>query len=81
MFMLLVDDIIIYICIEYQSSCPFVGIGSPTPPQASVSPPLDPGGGGASNTLFTGEGVGDPILTTGQKAWHCVYSVMPLKGT
>jgi hypothetical protein len=31
--------------IEHQSICPFVGTGPPPPPQASVSPPLDPKGG------------------------------------
>jgi hypothetical protein len=48
-----------------------VGIGSPhapPPPQASVSPPLDPGGGGKQQSL-AGEGVRDPIRTTKLKAW------------
>ncbi len=41
--------------------CPFVRIGSPQtpPPQASVSPPLDPRGGGEQHSL-KGEGVGGP---------------------
>jgi hypothetical protein len=43
--------IIVYI--EYQSVCPFVGIGSPPPPppQASVSPLLDPKGGWSNTRL------------------------------
>ena len=37
----------IKVYIEYQSVCPFVVIESP-PPQASVPPPLDPKGEGAT---------------------------------
>ncbi len=42
--------------IEYQIVCPYVGIGSPWPlpssPQASVSPLLDPGGGGSTTWIW-----------------------------
>ncbi len=50
--------------------------GPPTsfPPIASVSPPLDPGGGGQNSLVV--EGVGDPVRTTVQKAGHSVYSVV-----
>ncbi len=55
---------------------PFVGIGFPTPyPQASLSPPLIGPKGARSNTLLWVKGWGDPIQTTGKKAWHSVYSV------
>ncbi len=39
-----------YSYIEYQSVCPLVGIGTPppSPTQASVSPLLEPKGGGAT---------------------------------
>jgi hypothetical protein len=48
-------------CIEYQSVCPFVGIGPPPPP-ASVSPSLDPNG--EEQHSLSGEGGwGDPIRT------------------
>ncbi len=48
-------------------------IPPPPPLQVSVSPPLDPNGG--SNPHFRVRGWGDPIRTTGQKAWHSVYFV------
>ncbi len=57
----------------YQGLCPFVRIGSPAPPQASVS--LPPRTEGEGQHSLAGEGVGDPIRTTGEKAWHSVYSV------
>jgi hypothetical protein len=50
-----------------------------TPSPASVSPPLDPKGGGEQHSL-AGEGLGDPIRMTGQKAGHSVYSVNESKG-
>jgi hypothetical protein len=53
---------------EYQNVCPFVGIGSHPPLQASVSPPLDPKEGGDSR--LWGRRWGDPVCTTGEKAWH-----------
>ncbi len=57
--------------VEYQSVCPFVEIGSPTPfPEASVSTPLAKGRG---VTFVCFRGWGDPTRTTGQKAWHSVY--------
>ncbi len=61
--------------IEYQSVCPVVGIENPVPPPplASVSPPLDPKGGGGWQHALEG---GKPIPTTGQKAWHSVHSLM-----
>ncbi len=70
----------IIVHIKYQSVCPCVGIKCPRPrpplllPQASVSPPLVPKE--EEQYLLAGEGVGgDPIRTTGKKAWHSVYSV------
>jgi hypothetical protein len=49
-------------------------LGPPHPlPQASVSPPLDPKG--VSNTRLRVREWGDPVKTTGQKAWHWVFSV------
>ncbi len=41
------------VSVEYQSACPFVGIGPPPPqpPQASVSPPLGPKGEGEQHSL------------------------------
>ncbi len=61
-------EILVYM--EYQSVCPCVGIRSSplSPPQASVSPALDPMGGGGEQNSLAVEGVGDPIRTTGQKA-------------
>ncbi len=61
--------------IEYQSVCPFVGIGSPHPRKRVCLPPLDLKGGA---TLPRGWGVGweDPIRTTGKTAWHSVNSVV-----
>ncbi len=48
----------------------------PPPPLArSESPSLDQRGG---NTRFRVRGVGDPFRTTGQKAWHPVYSVLDI---
>ncbi len=63
--------------IEYQSVCPFVGIGFPPPPPTfpaseSVSP-LGPKKGGGSNTPLLVRGWVDPIRTNWQKAWHSVY--------
>jgi hypothetical protein len=53
------------ICFTTQSVCPIVRFGSPhpLPPQAIVSPPWTQRGGGTHS--FAGEGVGDPIRTTG----------------
>ncbi len=69
--------------LEYRSVCPIVGIGSPwplpPPPQASVSPPLDPKRGGESIPLLRVRGRGGPIRTTGWKAWHSVDSVIQNK--
>jgi hypothetical protein len=47
----------------HHSACAFIQIGSlpPPHPQANVSPPSGSGG--------------EPIRTTGEKAWHSVYSV------
>ncbi len=72
--------IFVYIYIEHPSVCPFVGIGSPPPSHVSecVSP-LAPKRG-RSNTPLRVRGVGhwrDPIRSTGKKAWHSVFSVVP----
>jgi len=56
-------------------ACAFVGIGSTPSPQASLSPPLIGPKGVRSNTPLWVKGWGDPIRTTGKKAWHSVYSV------
>ncbi len=64
--------IIVYI--EYQSVCPFVGIGSHhSHPRKRVYLPSWTQRG---TTLACGWGWGDPIRTTGQKAWHSVYCVV-----
>jgi hypothetical protein len=61
--------------IEYQSVCPFVGNGSPHPlSRTRMCLPIGPKGGWEQHSL-AGEEVGDPIRTTGKKAWHSVYSV------
>jgi hypothetical protein len=69
--------IILYI--ENQSVCPFVRIDSPPPPlpQASESAPPPPWNqrGGGQHSL-AGEGRGEPIRTTGEKAWHSIYSMV-----
>jgi hypothetical protein len=61
---------------EYQSVCPLVGIGSPTPsPTSECVSPLGTKGG--SITLPRGvREWGDPIRTIGKKAWHSVYSLV-----
>ncbi len=51
-----------------------IELGPPPPPQASESTTLDPKGG--EKHSLADEGVGYPIGTTGQKAWHAVYSVV-----
>ncbi len=57
---------------------PSSALGPPTPsPLASVSPSLDPKGGGGGGQHSQGsEGLEDSIRTTGQKASHPVYSVL-----
>jgi hypothetical protein len=64
--------------LEYHSVCPLVRIGSALSlSRKRVCPPLRKQGGSA--TLACGErGWADPIRTTGEKAWHSVYSVPPL---
>jgi hypothetical protein len=42
---------------------------------ASVPPPPPGPKGGGSNTPLRMRRVGDPIRTTGKKAWRSVYSV------
>jgi hypothetical protein len=61
---------------------PYVLIGSPPPslPQASVSPPLW-NQRGEYNTRWRVRERGEPIQTTGEKAWHSVYSVSANHGT
>jgi hypothetical protein len=59
--------IIVYV--EYQS-VPSLELGPPNPPASEwVSPPW-------SNTRLRVRRWGDAIRTTGQKAWHSVYSVL-----
>jgi hypothetical protein len=60
--------------LEYVPECvfPFVRIGSPA---SECVPPLEPNGGGEA-TLALDEGAGGgPMRTTGEKAWHSVFSV------
>ncbi len=60
--------------LTYEIVCPFVGIRFPTPSPASEgSPPWTQKGEGQH--FLAGERVGDPIRTTGKKAWHSVCSV------
>jgi hypothetical protein len=65
--------------IEYHSVCPGADpsseLGPPTPCDASefVHPPRNQRGG---NTRLRVRGWADPIRTTGEKAWHCIYSVL-----
>ncbi len=62
---------VIMLYIEYHSVCPLVRIGSPRPiSRKRVCPPRNQGA-----TLDCGWGVADAIRTTGEKAWHSVYSV------
>jgi hypothetical protein len=61
--------------IEYQSVCPFVGIGPLTPLLTSERVSLGPKGGGATLACGRGGAGGDQIRTTGQKARHSVYTV------
>ncbi len=65
-------------CREYQSVCPSVRIGFPR----SLShkrgcPPLLKPKRGEGNTRLAGEGAGpgQPIRTTGEKAWHSVSTL------
>ncbi len=48
---------------------------APPTPLPLACPPLELNGGGGQHSL-DGEGAGGPILTTGEKAWHSVYSVV-----
>ncbi len=70
--------IILYL--EYQTVCPFVQIGSPHPLSrkrvchGSPLPLWNQKVGG--NTRQGVRGRGEPIRTTGEKAWHSVYSVV-----
>ncbi len=63
--------------LKYHSVCPLVRIGSShllSRKRASVTlPPPEPRGG--DNTRLRERGWADPIRTTGEKAWHFVYSV------
>jgi hypothetical protein len=55
-------------------SVPSSELGPPTPPaHARVCPPWNHRG--EEQHSLAGEVVGDPIRTTGKKAWHSVYSV------
>jgi hypothetical protein len=61
--------------LTYESVCPFVGIGSPhTLPVKRVFL-LPWTQRGEEQHFLVGERVGDPIRTTGKKAWHSVCSV------
>jgi hypothetical protein len=60
-------------CLSLRLNC----MASPIPFPAGdrVSPLFYPKGG---QHLLAGDGMGDPTRTTRQKAWHSVYSVVPL---
>jgi hypothetical protein len=62
--------IILYL--EYQSVRPFVRIGTPQTLTRKRGCPSLPGTGWGGNTWVRGRG--EPIRTTGEKAWHSVYS-------
>jgi hypothetical protein len=64
--------------IEYQSVCPFVGIGSPHTISHNRVCPFPWTQGGRSNTPLRVRRWVDPIRTTGKKGWHSVYSVLQL---
>jgi hypothetical protein len=54
----------------YSVVCPFSRIGSPRPlSRKRVCPPQEPKGGGATFSGGWREG-GEPVRTTGEKAWH-----------
>jgi hypothetical protein len=56
-------------------SVPSSELAPPAP--SSPLPRLEPkGGGGGVNTRLRVRGRGEPIPTTGEKAWHSVYSVV-----
>jgi hypothetical protein len=64
--------IILYL--EYQAFSPVVRLAPPpTLLLGECVPPQEPEGGGVQHSL-AGEGAGKPIRTTGEKAWHSVYS-------
>ncbi len=65
---------VIILYLEYQSVCPFVLIGSP-----SLTPLWNPRGEG--KTRWRVRERGEPIQTTGEKAWHSVSSVSATHGT
>jgi hypothetical protein len=58
-------------CLEYQSVCPFVGIGSSRTISRKLvcSPPRKQRWGGGSIRLRV-RAPGEPIRTTGDKTWH-----------
>jgi hypothetical protein len=70
--------------IPNKSVCPYVRMGSPHPSPASECaappPPRPPepkggrGGGGQDSLAGEGAGRAKSIWTTGEKAWHSVYS-------
>jgi hypothetical protein len=64
-------EIIVYI--EYQSFCPFVGIGSYPVPSKRVWLSRRAQVRGATHSL-AGEGMGDLIPTKGQKLWYYTYT-------
>ncbi len=60
--------------LEHHSACPLVRNGSTHPlSRKRMCPPPEPKGGG--NTRLRLRRLADPIRTTGEKAWHSVYSV------
>jgi hypothetical protein len=69
-----VEGIKVYI--EYQSSCPLVGIGSPTPYPGNECGL--PGHKRGEPHSLAGEGVGGPIPTKGQKLWYSMFTIITL---
>jgi hypothetical protein len=69
----------VHIYLEYRRVCPLVGIGTPHPlSYKRMCPPPEPKKGGTHSPAD--EGVGVTIRTTGEKAYHSVYSVPRILG-
>jgi hypothetical protein len=68
----------VHVYLEYQSVCPLVRVGTLHPlSYKRVCPPQNQKGGTHSPA---DEGVGVPIRTTGEKAYHSVYYVPRILG-
>jgi hypothetical protein len=63
---------------EYQSVCPFVGIGYPTPSSAGECRSPPPFGSKGETHSLAGEEM-DPISTKRRTLRYSVFSIMPLR--